>query len=104
MPVVGELVQAGVGHQHRGIAEILGEVTQRHVEDAVGIGTGRAESVLVLRARHSEQHQPADPGIDRSGGGAAQGVAGVLHHTRHRRDGSRFVNTVGNEHRQHQMP
>ena len=48
VPVVGELVQAGVGHQHGGVTEVLGQIAKRDVEDAVGIGAGRTGRVLVL--------------------------------------------------------
>ena len=35
--VIGELVEAGVGHQHGVVAEIRGQIAQRDVEDPVGI-------------------------------------------------------------------
>ena len=104
VPVVGEFVQAGVGHQNGGIAEVLGQIAQRDVEDAVGIRAGRSGRVLVVVARHAEEHQSAHPGGHRLGGGGAQRVAGVLHHAGHRGDRPRLVDTVGNQHRQHQMP
>jgi hypothetical protein len=39
-----------------GLAEVLGQVAQGDVEDAVGIGAGRPHRVLVLITRHTEQH------------------------------------------------
>ena len=84
--VVGELVEAGVGHQHGVVAEVLGQIAQRDVEDAVLGNAGRTGGVLVLVARHPEQHQPADAGGHRVGGRPAQRVAGVLHDAGHGRD------------------
>src|SRR5439155_5147057 len=92
--VVGELIEAGVGHQHGVIAEILGQIPQRDVEDAVLGNSDRAGGVLVLFARDAEQHQSADAGSHRVGGRPAQRVAGVLYHARHRGDITRLVDAV----------
>jgi hypothetical protein len=102
--VIGELVQTRVSHQHRVRPKIGREVPQCHVQDAVFGHPGRSGRVLVLVLRHAEQHQPADAGRDGLGGRLAQGIPGVLVDPRHRVDGPRFVDAVGDEHRQHQMP
>ena len=102
--VIGEFVEAGVGHQHGVVAEILRQIAQGHVEDAVRSHADGPAGVLVLVARNPEEHQPADTGGHRVGGGPAQRLPAVLDHTGHRRDGLGFVDTVGDEHRQHQMP
>jgi hypothetical protein len=102
--MVGEFVEAGVGHQHGVIAEVLGQIPQRNVEDAVLGHAHRSGRVLVGLARHPEQHQPADTRAHRVGRRVAQRVAGVLYDAGHRCDGARLVDAVGDEHRQDQLP
>ena len=48
VPVVGELVQAQVGHQHGVVAELVVQPAQRHVQHAVRVVGARAARVLVL--------------------------------------------------------
>ncbi len=62
VPVVGELVQTGVGHQHRGLTQVLGQIAKGDVEDPVGVDARRTDTVLVLVARHAEKHQPTHAG------------------------------------------
>ena len=80
VPVRGELVQAQVAHHHGGVADLGDHVPDRDVEDAVRVDAAGAGRVPV--ARHAEQHDPADAGLDRLGGRLAQRVPGVLDHPR----------------------
>ena len=84
MPVVGELVEAGVGHHHHRVAHLGVHVAQRDLHDALGVVGRRA--ARVLHRGDAEQDQPADPGLGRLVGGLAQRVAGVLDHAGHRGD------------------
>jgi hypothetical protein len=97
--VVGELVEAGVCHQHRVLAEILRQVAQRDVQDAVFGHADRPGGILVLITRNTEQHETAHARSHRIGRGPPQRVAGVLHDARHRGDGPGFRYAVGDEHR-----
>ena len=60
VPVVGELVEAQVGHDDGLVADLGDDVADRGVEDAVGIGGARA--LRVLARRDAEQHDAADAG------------------------------------------
>ena len=103
VPMVGELVEAGVGHEDGVVAEVGAQRGQRTVQDSVGaVGTG-SQRVLVLGTRYAEQHQPTDAGSDRLLGGGAQRIERVLHDAGHRGDRLGLVQTVRDEHRQHQM-
>ena len=62
--VVGELIEAGVGHHDRGVTEVRGQVGKRTIENPVGTQTTRAGGIFVLLARHTEDHQCADTGRD----------------------------------------
>ena len=46
--VVGVLVEAEVGHEHEVVADLVAEVAQRDLDDAVGVPRLRALGVLVL--------------------------------------------------------
>ena len=82
VPVVGELVQAQVRHHDQVVADLGATPHDRHVEDPVGVVGRRTDGVLALG--HPEQHQPAEPGADRLGGGLASESRRVLHDARHR--------------------
>ena len=69
MPVVGVLVEAQVGDEHHGVAELVTKLPQRHLGDAVGVPRLRTDGVL--SGREAEQHD----------GGHAEGAqpAGLFH-------------------------
>ena len=60
--VVGELVEAQVGHHDEPVADGVDDRAQRDVEDALGVVGAGPDRVLVRR--HAEQHEPAQPGLD----------------------------------------
>ena len=62
--VVGELIEAGIGHHDRGVAEVRGQVGKRTIENPVGTQATRAGGIFVVLARHTEDHQSADAGCD----------------------------------------
>ena len=99
--VVGELVEAGVGHDDGGVADLGADVAQRHVEHAVRVDA-RAP-LRVAAGGHPEEHQPADARGDRLGGRLAQRLAGVLHDARHGRDRHRLVDALPDEQGQHEL-
>ena len=51
VPVVGVLVEAVVGHEHELVADLVAQVAQRDLHDAVGVVGARAARVLRPRAR-----------------------------------------------------
>ena len=99
--VVGELVEAEVGHDDGGVADLGPHVAQGDVEHAVRVDACGAGGVAALG--DAEEHQPADPRRHGLDGGLAQGVAGVLHDTGHRGDRHRLGGALLHEHRQHEL-
>ena len=89
VPVVGELVQADVGHHQAVVADLGAHRGDRGVQDAVRVQGAGADGVLGLR--DAEQHHPGQPGVGRLDGGLAQGVEGVLDDSRHRADRPRLA-------------
>ena len=99
--VVGELVEAGVGHDDGVVADLGPHVAQRHVEHAVGVDAGAAPRVAT--GGHAEEHQAADARRDRLRGRLAQRLAGVLHDAGHGRDRHRLVDALADEQGQHEL-
>ena len=60
MAVVGELVEAQVGHQHELVTVCRVQRSQRDVEDAVGVVGAAAVGVPLVG--HPEDHQTAETG------------------------------------------
>ncbi len=101
--VVGVLVQAQVGHQHQFVADLGAHVPQRDLEDPLRVGARRAHRVLLRLVRHAEEHQPADPRLDRLHGGLPQRVPGVLHDARHGAHRNRLARALPHESGQDQI-
>ena len=82
--VVGELVQAQVGHQHEVVADLARRVGERDVEDAVRVGGLRADGVAGSAGRRTASGRRAR----RRPPGAASpsAIPGVLLDARHRAD------------------
>src|SRR5699024_970716 len=99
--VVGELVQAQVGHDHRRVAELRAQPGEGPVEDPLRIGGAGADGVLVLG--HAEEHHAAHAALHRLGRGAGQGVQSVLLDAGHRGDGAVLRRALAHEHRQHEI-
>ena len=97
MPVVGVLVQAGIGHQHERIADLVAQVAQRHLHHAVRVVRGAPPRVL--GRRDPEQDHPGDPEICQCPYFLAQTLLSVLHHARHRDHGIRFADALLDEER-----
>lgn len=101
--VVGELVQAQVGHDHEVVADLGAHVPEGDLEDAVGVGAGGAGGVLLGVLGHAEEHDPGDPGLQRLHGGLPQGVAGVLDDAGHGPDRHGFGDPLAHERGQDQV-
>ena len=99
MSVVGELVKAEIRlHSEPSSRRCPGDADSA-VEDAVRVG--RARPCRVTNERHTEQHDAAEPGIRRRVNDLRQRLERFLPHSRHRRDGLRFV-PLGHEHGEHE--
>ena len=102
--VVGELVEAAVGHHHHRVADRVPHRGQGPLGDPVGPEGGRAGGVLLLGSGKPEHDdaghaQPAQP-FDLDG----QRVHGVLDHAREATaTGARLVDAVGHEQRGNQV-
>ena len=100
--VVGELVEAQVGHHRQRVAHLGGDVGDRDVEDARRGRRHRCPSASLV-VGHAEEHDPAEAGLGRLGRGPLQRVARVLHDARHAADRHRLGGALADEHRQHQL-
>ena len=101
--VVGELVEAGVGHDHEVVAHFFAHGGQGPVKDAVGRGSAASGGVLVRIKRDAEEHDPAEPGLDAGDGLATNRVDGVLDNPGQRGDVARCVEPIGHERGQHEL-
>ena len=101
MPVVGELVEAQVGHHDEVRADRRHQVPDGAVEDAVGIGGPRADRVPV--AGHPEEHHAADADLGGDLRRLDQRLPGVVDHPGHRRDRQRHIDALPDEQRQHEL-
>ena len=61
VPVVGELVQAGVRHDDEVVADGSADAFKSDIEYAAGLGSARAAGIL--RGRDPEEHDAADAGV-----------------------------------------
>ena len=84
MAVVGVLVEAVVGHQHQRVADLVAQVAQRDLHDAVGRVGLRPARVLVRG--NAEQHHRGNAEIGERAHLFAQALLRVLHDARHRHD------------------
>ena len=100
MPVVGELVEAQVGHYDDGIADLVLDLGDADVEDPVG-GGGTATGGIAGRG-HAEQHDAAEAEVDRLTRGLAKRGTRVLHDARKRRDRHRSVDPLTHEQREYE--
>ncbi|CAK7281994.1 hypothetical protein SGPA1_12787 [Streptomyces misionensis JCM 4497] len=103
VPVVGELVQAQIGHDEEVVADLGAHIAQGDLEDAVGVGPGGALAVLLALLRHAEEHDPGDSGRHRVQRRLLQAVAGVLHDAGHGRDRHRLADALADERGQDQV-
>ncbi len=101
--VVGELVEAGVGHDHEVVADRVAHRAQRDVEDAVRVDRAAAGRVLVALAGHAEEHDAAETRVDAAPSDVDDARQGVVLHARHRRDRRRGIDPVGDEDGQHEL-
>jgi hypothetical protein len=101
VPVVGELVEAEVGHDDEGVADLGADIPESRVEDALRVG--RAGAHGVLGRRDAVEHDPAEAQTGGLGGGLAQRVAGVLDDAGHRRHRRRLRGTLLDEHRKDEL-
>jgi len=98
--VIGELVQTQVGDD-RQLRHRLGQYSNALGQDSLRIG--RLGPDRILDQRDPEQHQPTDTGGLRLDGRLGETAQAVLYHPRHRGDRTRFVQTLHDEHRKHQI-
>ena len=97
MPVVGVFVDTQIRAQHHGVAEVVAQVTQCDLHDAVGIPRPRPGRVFV--SRNPEQDDGRNAQVDELRHFFAQRIAGVLNHTGERCDRLRFVDAFAHEER-----
>ena len=98
--VVGELVEAEVGHHRELVAHLGDHVGDREVEHAGRVDAAGAGGVLVLG--DAEEHHAAEAELGRLGDRPLERVAGVLDDARHRGDRSRLGEALADEDRQDQ--
>ena len=60
VPVVGELVEAAVGHHHQVVADCVLHGLDRTAGDAVGVERRRASGVLVLGPGERKEDHPGE--------------------------------------------
>ena len=99
--MVGELVQAQVGHDDDVAADLSHNVANREVEDPLRIG--RAGPGRIPGARDAEEHHPAEPGASSLLRSDPERVARVVHHPRHRGDRHRLTGALPDEQGQDQL-
>ena len=99
--VVGELVQAQVGHHDEPVPHLRLHVPDGPVQDAVRVQGGAADGVA--RGRHAEQHDAAQAQLGGLGRGGLERVRGVLHDARHRGDRHGLGGALLDEGRQDQL-
>ena len=95
MPVVGELIQAGVRAHDQGVSDLRAHGGEATVEDPVLRPRLGADRVAV--GGHAEQVDGAHAGFGGLGGGPAQRVDRVLILAGHGRDLAGFVDVVAHE-------
>ncbi len=101
--VVGELVEAAVGHDHQVVADRAADGLDGPPGDAVGVQGGGAGGVLVLGAGQREEDDTGHAQSDQAPGLGDQRVDGVLGHPGQRPHGPRGVESVGHEQGGHQV-
>ena len=101
MPVIGVLVETGVGHEHEIVANFVGQIAQRHLHHSVG--RVRRAAARILGRRNTEQDHARDSQIGERAHLLAEALLRVLHHTRHRLDRLRFANALLHEERRDEV-
>ena len=99
--VVGELVEAQVGHHDERVAD-LGARRRRTARLRMPSGSVAPLPTASRVAGHAEQHDAAEPRGRRLRDSRAQRGARVLHDAGHRRDRRRGVEPLAHEQRQHE--
>ena len=99
--MIGVLVDAQIGDQHDLVADVVAQVGEGELGDAVGVEGRTAGGVLVRR--HAEQHDSLDAEAGELGDLLAQAFPGVLHDAGQRRDGQRLVDPLAHEQRSDQV-
>ena len=98
--MISELVEAIVGHEHHRVADLVAQVPQRGLHDAVGsVGTGTAR---ILRGGDAEQHHRRHTEPGELAHLFAQAFLAVLCDARHRHDRLGAVDAVLHEQRCHE--
>ncbi len=101
--VVGVLVEAEVGHHHQLVADLVADVVQGELGDAVGGPGLGALGVLAVGGRDAEEDDARDAEVGESPDLLAQRLSGVLDDPRHRWDGCRLGDTGPDEQGRHQV-
>jgi hypothetical protein len=99
--VVGVLVEAVVGHEDQPVANLVPQIPDRDLDDAVGVIPARAASVLV--GRDPEEDHAGNPEVGQRPHLLPQALLGVLHHARHRRDRLGIVDPFLHEQRRDEV-
>ena len=101
MPVVGVLVEAVVSDEHEIVADLLPQIPQRDLHDAVGrVGT---RPDRVLHGRHAEQDHGRDPQIGEGAHLLAKALLRVLDDAGHRCHRLRRVDALLHEQRRNEV-
>ena len=101
MAVIGVLVEAEIGEQHELVTDLVAEILQRDLDDAVRIPCAR--TLGILRCGYAEQDHAGDPERRELGDLLAQRLACVLHDSRQRRDRLRLVDAFAHEERRDEV-
>ena len=99
--VVGVLVEAVVGHQHERVADLVAQVAQRDLHDAVGVVGARTAGVL--GGGHPEEDHRGHAEVGERPHLLAEALLGVLHDARHRRHRLGRVDALLHEERRDQV-
>ena len=59
VPVVGVLVEAEIGYEDHLVTEVVAQLSERDLDDAVTVRCARSDRVLA--GWHPEQHERSDP-------------------------------------------
>ena len=83
MAVVGVLVEAQVGHDDQVVADLVLDVLEGSLGDALGRPRLGALGVLGVRLGNPEEDDAGDAQVSEGPDLLAQGLPGVLDHARH---------------------
>ena len=102
MPVVGVLVEAVVGHQHELVADLVAQVAQRDLHDAVG-ARRRPTPSASFAARDAEEDHRGHAEVGERPHLLAEALLRVLHDARHRDDRLGRVDALLHEQRRDEV-